>query len=91
MFPAAGPPDHIRQRQPEEPASSRTVGGGLRCLWYGAELTAALTAVDEFLRTPAATAALGEFYRARHGSFAPEFATRRLIDTLGVTAARMRA
>ena len=90
MPPAAAQADHIRQRQPEEPGS-RTVGRGLRCLWYDAGLADMLTMVDEFLRTPAATAALVEFYRTRHGSPAPESDTRMLIDAFGVTAARLRA
>jgi hypothetical protein len=77
------------QKQPQESASW-TAGSGLRCLWHGAGLADTLTAVDEFLRTPAGTAALAEFYQARCGSRAPERDARTLIDAVGVTAAKLR-
>jgi hypothetical protein len=88
--PPAVRPDQVSHRQPARPAPA-TASERLRCLWYGACLAEAMTVVDEFLRTPAATAALVEFYRARYGSPAPEFDTRALIDMCGVTAARLRA
>lgn len=64
---------------------------GLRCLWFGDRLSDALISVDEFLRTPAATAALAEFCRSRQASPAPEACARTLIDAIGATAARLRA
>ena len=88
--PSAAQPDQVPHRQPAGPAPS-TASERLRCLWHGACLAEAMTVVDEFLRTPAATAALVEFYRVRHGSPAPEFDTRALIDMIGVTAASLRA
>jgi hypothetical protein len=80
--------DRVRKR-PEE-AASWTAGGGLRCLWYGPGLADTLTTVDEFLRTPAVTAALAEFYQARRGSRAAERDVHALIDAVGVTAAKLR-
>jgi hypothetical protein len=88
MLAAPGQAGRVRKR-PEE-AASRTAGGGLRCLWYGPGLADTLTTVDEFLRTPAVTAALAKFYQARRGSRAPERDVRALIDAVGVTAAKLR-
>jgi hypothetical protein len=87
--PPAAQPDQIPHRQPAGAAPS-TASGRLRCLWYCAELAEAMSVVDEFLRTPAVTAALVEFYRSRHGSPSPESDTRALINMFGVTAARLR-
>jgi len=68
---------------------SSSPGRGLRCLWYDDALADTLTAADEFLRTPAATAALAEFYRARRDCYAQEPDARALIDAVGSTAARL--
>ena len=61
----------------------------MRCLWYDDVLADTLTAADEFLCTPAAIAALVEFYRARCDSRAPESEVRALIDAVGSAAARL--
>ena len=72
---------------PEEPAPIS--GRGLRCFWYDDALTDTLTAAHEFLCTPAAIAALAEFYRAWHASRAPESDARALIDAFCSAAARV--
>jgi len=82
--PAQAGPVHPR---PEEHAP--IPGRSLRCLWYDDVLADTLTAADEFLCTPAAIAALVEFYRARCDSRAPESEVRALIDAVGSAAARL--
>ena len=79
-----------QQWPPGEPASPAACGP-LRCLWYSGRLADALTAMDEFLRTPAGSAALTDFCRARRGGAAAESDARALIEAVGRTAARMRA
>ena len=86
VIPAPAQADRIHPR-PQEPAP--IPGRGLRCLWYDDALTDTLTAADEFLRTPAAIAALAEFYRARRDSRAPESDARALIDAVCSAAARL--
>jgi hypothetical protein len=54
-------------------------------LWYDD----ALTAADEYLRTPAVTAALAQFFRARPDCRAPESDARALIDAVSSAAARL--
>ena len=83
-IPAPAPADRIHRR-PEGPTPNP--GRGLRCLWYDDALADTLTAADEFLRTPAAIAALAEFYRSRRDCCAPESEARALIDALGSAAA----
>ena len=74
-------------RQREEPAPVPT--RSLRCLWYDDALADTLTVADEFLRTPAAIAALAEFYRVRRNCRAPESDARAVIDAVGSATARL--
>ncbi len=91
LTPAApGRADRIGEWLPEEPVA-RTARQRLGCLWYSAAQADTLADVDEFLRTPAGTAALADFYRGLRGGPAPESDVRTLIDAVGVIAARMRA
>lgn len=54
-----------------------------------ADLASTLTAVDEFLRSPAGHAALEDYYQAR-GSVAAGFEAGNLIDEVSFTALVLR-
>ena len=88
MPPAPALADRVHNRQPAEPAFW-SAGGPLRCLWYHVELADTLAVVDEFLRTPAASAALADFCGARRGSPATPLEARTLAGAVALIAARM--
>lgn len=88
MAPAFAQADRVQDRPPAEPVSW-SAGEPLRCLWYHAGLADALAVVDEFLRTPAATAALADFCRAQPGSPAAPAEARTVAGAVALIAARM--
>ena len=86
--PAPGQVDRV-QHQPSAEPVTRSASEPLRCLWYHAGLADTLAVVEEFLRTPAAIAALADFCRARPGGPAGPLEARTLAGAVALIAARM--
>jgi hypothetical protein len=87
--PAPGQVDGVQDRPPAEPAASLSADEPLRCLWYRAGLADTLGVVDEFLRTPAATAALADFCRTQPGRPAAPLEAHTLAGAVAFIVARM--
>jgi hypothetical protein len=88
VLPPSALADPLQNRPPAEPGSW-SAGEPLRCLWYHAGLADTLAVMDEFLRTPAAAAALADFCRARRGGPAAPLEARTLAGAVALVAARM--